>query len=49
MVEGAKQVGRETKPAADKMHDTAKGFGVAIWEGMKSMGRALGRVFTGGS
>jgi hypothetical protein len=29
------------------MHDSAKGFGESIWEGMKSMGRAIGRVFTG--
>ena len=52
--EGAKEVGhrgadagRETKPAVDKMHDSAKGFGESIWDGMKSAGRSIKRFFTG--
>jgi hypothetical protein len=52
--EGAKEVGhraadagKETKPAVDKMHDSAKGFGESIWGGMKSAGRSIKRFFTG--
>jgi hypothetical protein len=29
------------------MHDSAKGFGESIWDGMKSAGRAIERFFTG--
>ena len=54
VTEGAEEVGRraqdagkDTKPAADRMHDSAKGFGESIWAGMKSVGRSLERFFTG--
>jgi hypothetical protein len=52
--EGAKEVGhraaaagKETKPALDRMHDSAKGFGESIWAGMKTAGRSIKRFFTG--
>ena len=43
----AAEAGKETKPAVDKMHDSAKGFGESIWAGMKSAGRSIKRFFTG--
>ena len=29
------------------MHDSAKGFGESLWDGMKSAGRSVERFFTG--
>ena len=43
----AKAAGREMKPSVDRLHDEAKGFGQAIWNGMRSVGRSLERFFTG--
>jgi hypothetical protein len=45
--ERAKAAGQETKPAGDRLHDSAKAFGEALWDGMKSAGRARERFFTG--
>jgi hypothetical protein len=54
VTEGAKEVGqrasaagKESKPAIDRMHDSAKGFGESLWAGMKSAGRSVKRFFTG--
>jgi hypothetical protein len=54
VTEGAKEVGqrataagKESKPAVDRMHDSAKGFGASLWDGMKSAGRSIQRFFTG--
>lgn len=47
VTEGARRVGKEMGPVADTLHDRAKQFGEAIWDGMKSLGRTLEGVFTG--
>jgi len=54
VTEGAKEVGqrastagKESKPAIDRMHDSAKEFGESLWAGMKSAGRSVKRFFTG--
>ena len=54
VTEGAKEVGqrasaagKESKPAIDRMHDSAKEFGESLWAGMKSAGRSIKRFFTG--
>jgi hypothetical protein len=36
-----------TKRAVDRVHDGFKAFGEAVWEGMKSAGRAFQSAFTG--
>jgi hypothetical protein len=43
----AAEAGKETKPAAEKVGQSAKGFGESIWDGMKSAGRSVKRFFTG--
>ena len=43
----AAEAGKETKPAAEKVGDSAKGFGHSIWEGMKSVGHSVKTFFTG--
>lgn len=54
VTEGAREVGqraraagRDARPAADRLHDSAKGFGEALWGGLQSAGRALQRLVTG--
>jgi hypothetical protein len=43
----AQQVGKDLKPTGDRLHDSAKGFGEALLNGAKSVGRSLERFFTG--
>ncbi len=38
---GMQEFSRAVKEIADRLHDGAKAFGEAIWEGIKSVGRAL--------
>jgi len=39
-------VGRTVSEGADRLHDGFKALGLAIWEGMKSFGRAVEQAFT---
>jgi hypothetical protein len=40
-------VGRTVENGADRLGDGFKALGLAIWEGMKSLGRAVEQAFTG--
>ena len=42
----AAEAGKETKPAVDKMHDSAKGFGEALLGGIKYAGRTVINFFS---
>jgi hypothetical protein len=41
-----KGIGRTVSDGAGRIHDGVKAFGLAIWDGMKEVGRAVERVFT---
>jgi hypothetical protein len=42
-----KAAGAESKPTGEKLEKDARGFGESIWDGMKSVGRSLQKLFTG--
>jgi hypothetical protein len=42
-----KAAGAESKPAGEKLEKDARGFAESIWDGMKSVGRSLQKLFTG--
>jgi hypothetical protein len=41
------EAGREARPAVHRVADGAKTLGVALWDGIKSVGRSLHRLVTG--
>jgi hypothetical protein len=42
-----KAAGAESRPTGEKPEDGARGFGESIWDGMKSVGRSLQKLFPG--
>ena len=42
-----KAAGAESRPTGEKLEKGARGFGESIWDGMKSAGRSLQKLFTG--
>jgi hypothetical protein len=44
--ETTKGIGRTVGDGATWIHDGVKAFGLAVWDGMKEVGRAVERAFT---
>ena len=43
----AKAASAESRPAGEKLEKSAQGFGESIWDGMKSVGRSVQKLFMG--